>query len=153
MIGCGYKPGPRHGVESPPNASVDQSYIARQCRENTLFLENQSCRALNPPHGTPVNQRAPPDQLRFLAGLHFQADLGGLTADLKVFPQIIVNVKVREMKHFESIPGVAQAIRAAEEELRDSGRVVASLARVMNEAESEEAMRRHAAAIRAELAG
>ncbi len=65
-------------------------------------------------------------QLRFLAGLHFQADLGGLIADLKVFPQIIVNVKVREMKHFESIPGVAQAIRAAEEELRNSGRVVAA---------------------------
>ena len=73
-----------------------------------------------------------------------------LTADLKVFPQVIVNVKVRERKPLQSIPAVAAAIRAAEDELRDSGRVVIRysgtepLARVMIEAESEEAMRRHA---------
>jgi phosphoglucosamine mutase len=84
-----------------------------------------------------------------------------LTADLKVFPQVIVNVKVRERKPLLSIPAVAAAIRAAEEELKDSGRVVIrysgteALARVMIEAESEEAMRLHANAIadaiRAEL--
>jgi phosphoglucosamine mutase len=73
-----------------------------------------------------------------------------LTADLKVFPQVIVNVRVREKKPLESIPAVAAAIRAAEEELKDSGRVVIRysgtepLARVMIEAESEEAMRHHA---------
>ena len=76
-----------------------------------------------------------------------------LTADLKVFPQVIVNVKVREKKPLQSIPSVAAAIRAAEEELKDSGRVVIrysgteALARVMIEAESEEAMRLHANAI------
>jgi phosphoglucosamine mutase len=76
-----------------------------------------------------------------------------LTADLKVFPQVIVNVKVREKKPLEAIPAVAAAIRAAEDELKDSGRVVIrysgteALARVMIEAESEEAMRRHANAI------
>jgi phosphoglucosamine mutase len=84
-----------------------------------------------------------------------------LTADLKVFPQVIVNVKVREKKPLESIPTVVRAIRAAEKELKDSGRVVIRysgtepLARVMIEAESEEAMKRHAnaiaGAIRAEL--
>ncbi len=73
-----------------------------------------------------------------------------LTADLKVFPQVIVNVKVREKKPLAEIPSVAAAIRAAEEELKDSGRVVIRysgtepLARVMIEAESEEAMKRHA---------
>jgi phosphoglucosamine mutase len=76
-----------------------------------------------------------------------------LTADLKVFPQVIVNVKVREKKPLESIPAVAGSIRAAEDELKDSGRVVIrysgteALARVMIEAESEEAMQRHAQAI------
>ena len=76
-----------------------------------------------------------------------------LTADLKVFPQVIVNVRVREKKPLESIPAVAAAIRAAEEELKDSGRVVIRycgtepLARVMIEAESEEAMRHHAKTI------
>jgi len=87
--------------------------------------------------------------------------IGALTADLKVFPQIIVNVRVREKKPLESIPAVAQAIRAAEEALKDRGRVVIRysgtepLARVMIEAESDEAMQKHAgniaAAIRAEL--
>jgi phosphoglucosamine mutase len=79
--------------------------------------------------------------------------LDELTADLKVFPQVIINVKVREKRPLESIPAVAKRIRAAEDELRESGRVVIrysgteSLARVMIEAESEEAMRRHAEAI------
>jgi phosphoglucosamine mutase len=84
-----------------------------------------------------------------------------LTADLKVFPQVIVNVKVREKKPLEGFPAVVAAIRAAEEELKDSGRVVIRysgtepLARVMIEAESEAAMKLHANAIadaiRAEL--
>jgi phosphoglucosamine mutase len=76
-----------------------------------------------------------------------------LTADLKVFPQVIVNVKVRERKPLESIPTVAAAIHAAEEALKETGRVVIRysgtepLARVMIEAESEKAMRLHADAI------
>ena len=83
--------------------------------------------------------------------------LGQLVADLKNFPQVIVNVKVREKKPLDSLPGVVAAIEAAEEELRDSGRVVIrysgteALARVMIEAESEEAMRRHADAIAGEI--
>jgi phosphoglucosamine mutase len=87
--------------------------------------------------------------------------LAELVADLKVFPQVIVNVKVREKRPLEAIPTVAAAIRAAESELADSGRVVIrysgteSLARVMIEAESELLMRHHAdtiaAAIRTEL--
>jgi phosphoglucosamine mutase len=87
--------------------------------------------------------------------------LAELVADLKVFPQVIVNVKVREKKPFEGIPAVVAAIRAAEAELADSGRVVIrysgteALARVMIEAESEPLMRHHAdtiaGAIRGEL--
>jgi phosphoglucosamine mutase len=76
-----------------------------------------------------------------------------LTADLKVFPQVIVNVRVREKKPLDSIPVVAARIKAAEQELKDTGRVVIrysgteALARVMIEAEDETAMRRHADAI------
>ena len=76
-----------------------------------------------------------------------------LTADLKVFPQVIVNVKVREKRPLESIPAVAATIRAAEADLKDSGRVLIrysgteALARVMIEAESEAAMHHHATAI------
>jgi phosphoglucosamine mutase len=87
--------------------------------------------------------------------------LDELLADLKTFPQVIVNVKVREKLPLETIPTVAAAIRAAESELADTGRVVIrysgteALARVMIEAESEPRMRHHAdtiaAAIRHEL--
>ena len=87
--------------------------------------------------------------------------LAELVADLKVFPQVIVNVKVREKKPLDTIPAVASAIAAAETELADSGRVVIrysgteALARVMIEAESEPLMRHHADtianAIRTEL--
>ena len=90
-----------------------------------------------------------------------QKSIDELTADLKVFPQVTVNINVRNKKPLESIPAVAAAIRAAEEDLRDSGRVVVrysgteTLARVMVEAETEEAMHHHATAIagaiRAEL--
>ena len=80
-----------------------------------------------------------------------------LTSDLKVFPQVIVNVRVREKRPLDRIPSVAATIQAAEEELKDTGRVVIrysgteALARVMIEAESEEAMRRHAEAIAAAI--
>ncbi|GGH14400.1 phosphoglucosamine mutase [Silvibacterium dinghuense] len=76
-----------------------------------------------------------------------------LIGDLKVFPQVILNVKVREKKPLLEITSVATAIAAAETELDGNGRVVIRysgtepLARVMIEAESEEAMRRHAEAI------
>jgi len=75
-----------------------------------------------------------------------------LTADLKVFPQVIVNIKVRERTPLESIPAVAAAIRAAERGVeghrpRGYRYSAPNPGRVMIEAESEEAMRRHAAAI------
>jgi phosphoglucosamine mutase len=87
--------------------------------------------------------------------------LAQLTADLKTFPQVIVNVHVRSKPPLAQFPSVAAAIAAAEAELADSGRVVIrysgteALARVMIEAESEPLMHHHAtaiaAAIRAEL--
>jgi phosphoglucosamine mutase len=79
--------------------------------------------------------------------------LAELTADLKTFPQVIVNVKVREKKPLDSLPAVVAAIHAAEEELAGCGRVVIrysgteALARVMIEAEDEGRMRHHAEAI------
>jgi phosphoglucosamine mutase len=83
--------------------------------------------------------------------------LAELVADLKVFPQVIVNVKVREKKALEGIPAIVAAIRAAETELADSGRVVIrysgteAFARVMIEAESEPLMRHHAESIAAAI--
>ena len=84
-----------------------------------------------------------------------------LIADLKVFPQVIVNVKVKEKRPLEEFVTITDTIRAAEAELKDNGRVVVrysgteSLARVMIEAESQSLMEFHAeriaGAIREEL--
>jgi phosphoglucosamine mutase len=73
--------------------------------------------------------------------------LADLVRDLKVFPQKIQNVRVREKIPFSQVPEVRLAIEVAERELDGSGRIVVrysgteALARVMVEAESEDKMR------------
>ena len=73
--------------------------------------------------------------------------LADLTSDLKVFPQTIQNVRVREKIPFAQVPEIQRAIEGAERELNGNGRVVVrysgteALARVMVEAESEARMR------------
>ena len=84
-----------------------------------------------------------------------------IASDLRVFPQVIVNVPVREKRPLDGIPAVMESIRRAETDLSGIGRVVVrysgteALARVMIEAESEEQMREHAEriaeAIRSEI--
>jgi phosphoglucosamine mutase len=79
--------------------------------------------------------------------------LADLVGDLKLFPQTIRNVRVREKAPFAQIPAVQAAITAAERELDGNGRVVVrysgteALARVMIEAESKEQIDRLAEAI------
>ena len=71
------------------------------------------------------------------------ASLDELTADLKVFPQVLRNVRVREKVPLEELPAVQQAIQEAEAALGERGRVVVRysgtepLLRVMVEAESQ----------------
>jgi phosphoglucosamine mutase len=72
--------------------------------------------------------------------------LAELISDLKVFPQRIQNIRVREKIPFEQVPEVKHAIESAQRELNGDGRIVVrysgteALARVMVEAESEEKM-------------
>src|SRR5205807_888173 len=79
--------------------------------------------------------------------------LAELSSDLRVFPQTIRNVKVRDKKPLMDVPDVARTITAAERELDGNGRVVVrysgteALARVMVEAESEDKMQRIATGI------
>lgn len=79
--------------------------------------------------------------------------LAELIAGLKVFPQVIKNVRVREKHPLEQVPAVQAAIADAQRDLDGSGRVVVrysgteALARVMIEAESSEKMEKHADAI------
>jgi len=65
--------------------------------------------------------------------------LDELTADLKIYPQKLVNVRVREKKGLTELPSVAQEIRRVEEAFGGAGRVLVRfsgtepLARVMVE--------------------
>ena len=142
-------------------APVGDRYVLEQMQQNNAALGGEQSGHILFPHLATTGDGL----LTALVVLDLVARSGKsideLVSDLKVFPQVIVNVKVREKKPLDKIPAVAKRIQAAEEELRDSGRVIIrysgteALARVMIEAESEEAMRRHAAAIadaiRAEL--
>jgi phosphoglucosamine mutase len=134
-------------------ASVGDRYVLEQMQKHNAALGGEQSGHILFPHLATTGDGL----LTALVVLDLIARTGKsideLTADLKVFPQVIVNVKVREKKPLESIPAVRARIREAEKELKDSGRVVIrysgteALARVMIEAESEEAMRRHAEAI------
>ncbi|MFL6302965.1 MAG: phosphoglucosamine mutase [Candidatus Sulfotelmatobacter sp.] len=83
--------------------------------------------------------------------------LAELIADLKVFPQKIQNIRVREKVPFAQVPAIQGAIHSAERELDGKGRVVVrysgteALARVMVEAESEAQMQSITAAIAGEI--
>ena len=90
-----------------------------------------------------------------------QAPLSGLLDDFQRYPQVLVNVRVREKPALESLPAVAAASRAAEERLGAAGRLVLRysgtepLARVMIEGPEqeliEELARRIAEAIEEEI--
>jgi phosphoglucosamine mutase len=89
--------------------------------------------------------------------------LDELTSELQVYPQRLVNVRVRERKPIEELPGVKAAISAAEKSFGDAGRVLVRfsgtepLARVMVEGpdlERVEKFANHIASeIRTELGG
>jgi len=70
--------------------------------------------------------------------------LDRLVADLTIYPQRIVNVRVKSKPPMESLPEISRLLREAERALGGSGRVVLRysgtepLARVMVEAEHEE---------------
>jgi phosphoglucosamine mutase len=83
--------------------------------------------------------------------------LDELTADLKVYPQKLVNVRVREKKGLLEVPAIAAEIRRVEEEFAGSGRVVVRfsgtepLARVMVEGPDLEQVERSSARIAAAI--
>ncbi len=100
--------------------------------------------------------------LRVLEAMtHAGASLDELTAGLPTYPQRLLNVRIRERRPIEDLPAVQAAIRDANGEFGESGRVLVRfsgtepLARVMVEGPTVEAVERHthriADTIRAEL--
>ena len=91
--------------------------------------------------------------LKIVSLAALRGPLDALVADLKVFPQTIVNVRVRSKPPLEGLPEIARVLGEAEKALGDSGRVVLRysgtepLARVMVEAEHHEDVERWSRAI------
>ena len=131
-------------------APVGDKYVLQMMRQHNASLGGeQSGHILFPSHSTTGD-----GLLTALLVLDIVQRSGKplhqLVADLKVFPQVIVNVRVREKQPLEQIPEVSERIQEAETALKGKGRVVVrysgteALARVMIEAESREEMERHA---------
>ena len=88
-------------------------------------------------------------------------ELDDLTSELTVYPQLLLNVRVKQKRPLADLPAVNDAIRAAESEFGGAGRVVVRfsgtepLARVMVEGPDRESVDAHAhriaSAIREEL--
>lgn len=89
------------------------------------------------------------------------ASLAELASGLTVYPQLLVNVRVKERKPLDQLPGVQREINACQQELGGSGRVLVRfsgtepLLRVMVEGGDQAGIESYAgrivAAIRAEL--
>src|SRR6185503_8336842 len=82
------------------------------------------------------------------------ADLGDV---MRRYPQVMENVPVRSLGELDQAAAVWDAVKTAEDELADSGRVLVRasgtepLVRVMVEAETEALARRHMEAIAGEV--
>ncbi len=81
--------------------------------------------------------------------------LSELRRQLHKFPQVLLNLRVREKRDFGRIESISAAIRTAEERLQDRGRVVVRysgtepLVRIMIEGEDQEEITAYAEAIAA----
>ncbi len=89
--------------------------------------------------------------IRFLShAVKLGVSVGELAGAMRRFPQVLENVRVEHKERLEDAAEVWDAVRVAEKELNDGGRVLVRasgtepLVRVMVEAESEEIARGHA---------
>jgi phosphoglucosamine mutase len=93
----------------------------------------------------------------FEAMLESGSSLDALTGELRVFPQLLVNVRVRERKPLDQLPLVTAEIRAAESSFGNEGRVLVRfsgtepLARVMVEGPDQERVEKFAHRIAAQI--
>jgi phosphoglucosamine mutase len=130
-------------------APVGDKYVLEEMRRSSATLGGEQSGHIIFRDGDATTGDGMLTALRVMAKLvRSGRGLRELTADLKVFPQIIQNVRVHEKKPLEAVPEVAEALRLAESELNGAGRIVVrysgteALARVMVEAEDENQMRR-----------
>jgi phosphoglucosamine mutase len=75
---------------------------------------------------------------------YYDKNLVDLVSDIRLFPQMIKNIKVSKRVHLDTVPAISKAIEDARKKLGDKGRLLVRysgtepLVRVMVEAESHE---------------
>ncbi len=147
----------RHGIRML-RADVGDKYVLEEMRKSGAALGGEQSGHIIFRDGESTTGDGLLTALRVMEAIARSGrQVAELIADLKVLPQTIQNVRVREKKPFHQVPEIHSAIAAAERELDGDGRVLVrysgteALARVMIEAESEAKMKRLAEKIAASI--
>ncbi len=107
----------RHGIRML-RAPVGDRYVLEQMLQHNAALGGEQSGHILLPHLATTGDGLLTALVVLDLIVRTGKSIDELTADLKVFPQVTVNIDVREKKPFESIPAVAHAIRAAEEDVK-----------------------------------
>jgi phosphoglucosamine mutase len=149
-----------HGIELVRTAVGDKYVLEEMLRRDARLGGEQSGHLIYRDFGTTGDGML--TALRVLEVMKNTGEsLEQLASRFKAYPQLLINVRVREKRPLDQVGGVRDAIAQAERELRGSGRInvrysgTEPVARVMVEAPTEEqvnaAAHRIADAVRAEL--
>ena len=154
MSNMGLKAALRHDGISMLRAPVGDKYVLEQMQKTGATLGGEQSGHIIFRDGDATTGDGMLTALRVVRAMVTSGkSLSELISELKVFPQVITNIRVREKKSFAQIPAVQQVIESAERELGDEGRIVVrysgteAVARVMVEAASEQQMQRIAARV------
>jgi phosphoglucosamine mutase len=146
-----------HGI-SLISAPVGDRYVLEEMLEHDVALGGeQSGHVIFREHATTGDGLITTARYLSLAAVR-GVKLSELAAVMRRFPQVLVNVQVAHRERIEDAQEVWDAVREAEDELGDDGRVLVRasgtepLVRVMVEAETEDAARRSAEAVAAAIA-
>ncbi|HEY4364183.1 MAG TPA: phosphoglucosamine mutase [Bryobacteraceae bacterium] len=150
----------RHGIGLVRTAVGDKYVLEEMLRRNTPLGGEQSGHIIFRDFATTGDGLL--TALRVLEAMRDSGqDLDALTAEIETYPQKLVNVRVKERRPIEDLPGVNREIRRTETEFGDAGRVLVRfsgtepLARVMVEGPALDRVEFNAqaiaAAIRSEL--
>jgi phosphoglucosamine mutase len=133
----------REGIRMVRTPVGDKYVLEEMVRLDATLGGEQSGHVIFREHATTGDGMLTAVQL-FTIARQAATGLDELTAGLQVYPQKLVNIRVREKKALSEVPAVAREIRRAEEEFGGSGRVLVRysgtepLARVMVEGASLE---------------
>jgi phosphoglucosamine mutase len=153
MSNLGFRLAMREAGISVVEAAVGDRYVLEQMQEHGAILGGeQSGHVIFRDHATTGDGLV--TAARFLSlARRAGVSVAELAGAMRRFPQVLVNVEVARREGLEGADEIWEAVRAAEVELGESGRVLVRasgtepLVRVMVEAERDEVARRYAEAL------